>query len=183
MKAGGGKAKGGAFEREVCQKLSKWISYGERDDIFWRSAMSGGRTTVGLKKGIARNTQAGDITSIDPLGNKLTNRFIIECKFYRNIQLQSMMFGKPKENSIFEFWTKLFKDSQKLNKEMMLIIKQNGWPALLGITSKNFFRYILDNDYHLEPLATFTNILPPCYLYDFDMVLKEVDPAVLESLN
>ncbi len=177
------KQKGSNFEREVCVKLSKWISYDERDDIFWRSAMSGGRTTVGLKKGITRNTQAGDITAIDPIGNKLTNTFMIECKFYRNIQLQSLMFGMPKNNSIFEFWTKLYKDSLKLNKDMMLIIKQNGWPILMGLTFNSQLRYIIDNDYGVEPLVTFTSIIPTCLLYDFDLVLKEVDYAVISQIK
>ena len=70
-----GKLKGGAFEREICVKLSKWVSYGERDDLFWRSAMSGGRQTVGFKKGINRKNQAGDITAIDPIGQKLIDSF------------------------------------------------------------------------------------------------------------
>ena len=179
MKPGAGKSKGGSFEREICQKLSKWVSYGERDDIFWRSAMSGGRATVGMKKGIKRTSQAGDITAIDPLGNKLTDKFVIECKFYKNIHIESMMFGKPKVGTILEFWTKLYKDSVKLNKDMMLVIKQNGWPVLLGVRWDSYFRKVLDTYYDISPLATFLDITPECYLYDFNRVLKEVDPEGL----
>lgn len=176
MKAGAGKSKGGSFEREVCQKLSKWVSYGERDDIFWRSAMSGGRATVGMKRGIKRTSQAGDITAIDPLGNRLTDVFVIECKFYRNIHIESMMFGKPKVGTILEFWTKLCKDSEKMGKEPMLIIKQNGWPVLMGLSQISGFRHTLHSDYKAEPIVFFTNVVPACSLYHFDKILKEVDP-------
>lgn len=183
MRKGGGKPKGNAYEREICKDLSKWISYGERDDIFWRSAMSGGRTTVGLKKGIVRNTQGGDITAIDPIGNKLTNKYVIECKSYKNIHLQSMLFYIPKNGSIYEFWIELYNKSKQLGKDMMLIIKQNNLPKLIGLTKTgrlggNLQRSIHE-DYNIKPLASFPHMLPDCYLYEFEYILNRVDPAVL----
>lgn len=153
------------------------MSYGERDDLFWRSAMSGGRATVGLKKGIKRNTQFGDITAIDPLGNKLTDNFIIECKAYKNIQLQSMLFGKPKNNSIYEFWVKLHEQTTLLNKDKMLIIRPNNLPILMGLDEDSVFRKVLEDSYGIKPVAIFSNILPVCYLYEFVYVLNLVDPA------
>ena len=51
MRKGGGKAKGSSFERLICKELSLWITGGEHQDVFWRSAMSGGRSTVAMKKG------------------------------------------------------------------------------------------------------------------------------------
>jgi len=175
-----GKQKGSAFEREICQELSKWISYGERDDIFWRSAMSGGRATVGMKRGIQRTSQAGDITAIDSLGQKLTDKFVIECKFYRNIHIESMMFGKPKNNSILEFWTKLYTDSLKLGKDMMLIIKQNNSPTLIALPVYSYLNSALkDYNDNIKPIASFMNTNPGCYLYDFKQFLKEVDPIIL----
>lgn len=178
MKSGGGVLKGGAFEREICKDLSKWISYGERDDIFWRSAMSGGRATIGFKKGIKRNTQVGDITAIDPLGNKLTDLYVAECKFYRNIHLHSMLFGVPKNNSIYEFWITLNNQAKKVDKYPFLIIKQNGMPKLLGLATSPLQK-TLKEDYNITPLATFSYMLPVCYLYEFVYVLNLVDPAVL----
>lgn len=172
-----GKLKGGAFEREICVKLSKWVSYGERDDLFWRSAMSGGRQTVGFKKGINRKNQAGDITAIDPIGQKLIDSFVIECKFYRNIQLQSMLFGKPKNNSIFEFWMELHTKVTEVNKDKMLVIKQNNMPIIMGLDGDSVFRKVLEDSYGIKPVAIFSNILPVCYLYEFVYVLNLVDPA------
>lgn len=54
-------AKGSAFEREVCRKLSLWWSGGQHDDWFWRTAGSGGRATNRAKRGKATANSAGDI--------------------------------------------------------------------------------------------------------------------------
>jgi hypothetical protein len=58
----GGSKKGGRFEREVCTDLSLWWSDGKEDDLFWRSAGSGGRSTRRKKKGSRTKNQGGDIT-------------------------------------------------------------------------------------------------------------------------
>ncbi len=179
MKAGGGKSKGSSFEREVCVKLSKWISDGKRDDIFWRSAMSGGRATVGSKKNIIRNTQVGDITSVDPLGNKLTNKYIIECKYYKNIHVESLLFGKPKNNSIYEFWIKLNKQCIEFRKDPILIIKQNNLPTLMGIDSTSPLVKSLKDIFDISPLVQFNFIIHACYLYEFEYVLNISDPRIL----
>ena len=184
MRIGGGKQKGSAFEREICKDLSLWISGGERDDLFWRSAMSGGRQTVGYKKVINRKNQGGDITSIDPIGNKLTDKYVIECKSYKNIHLQSMLYGIPKNASIYEFWIELYNKSKQLNKDMMLVIKYNTSVKLLGLTKTSRtignLQKTLHEDYDIKPLAIFSNILPECYLYEFKYILNIVDTAVLE---
>ena len=177
MRPGGGVKKGGAFERLICKYLSKWVSYGERDDIFWRSAMSGGRATVGLKKGIIRKNQFGDITAIDSMGQEFVNTFVFECKAYKNIKLQSMLFGTPKNDSIYEFWIELHKQTTLLNKDKMLIIRLNNLPILMGLDEDSVFRKVLEDSYGIKPVAIFSNILPVCYLYEFVYVLNLVDPA------
>lgn len=72
--------KGSPFEREICRRLSDWWSEGTRDDIFWRSAASGGRATVRTKRGKSTFGQYGDITAVDPVGQPLTRAVCIECK-------------------------------------------------------------------------------------------------------
>jgi len=98
MRPGGGKAKGAEFERSVCKRLSLWISRGKRDDLFWRSAMSGGRATIGKAKGADRGAQVGDVSAISD-GGAYTNaaaafisRHIIECKTVKNYQLDAFLF-------------------------------------------------------------------------------------------
>ena len=70
-----GKGKGSSFEREFSRDLSDWWSGGERKDLFWRTAMSGGMSTVtGCKN------QAGDITAVCGRGARLTEAVSFELK-------------------------------------------------------------------------------------------------------
>jgi hypothetical protein len=75
-----GARKGSSFERELCFQLSKWWTDGARDDIFRRSATSGGRATVRSKIGKRTAGQYGDIAIADPIGQPLIELATIELK-------------------------------------------------------------------------------------------------------
>lgn len=72
--------KGGAFERQTCRDLSEWLSEGKRDDLLWRSSMSGGRATVRGRKGKTTAGHYGDVAATCPQGEPLTRAFAIELK-------------------------------------------------------------------------------------------------------
>ena len=119
------KAKGGKFEREVCRKLSLWVSGGARRDVFWRSAMSGGRATVqGWEV-----RQAGDVAAVAPEGHVLTDNFVIECKHVRDLQLDR--FTIQHTGPLWKYWTVLLRQCANRNKQPMLIARQNLWPTLV----------------------------------------------------
>ena len=63
------KDKGGNFERDICKALSLWYTYGEDDNIFWRTSGSGNRATVRTKKGQKTKYDYGDITFSNPDGS------------------------------------------------------------------------------------------------------------------
>ena len=123
------KQKGGSFEREICKKLSEWVSNGKSDDLFWRSAMSGGRATVRKKKDKETASGQGDITAVTPAGNKLTDRFVIECKHYNNIGFSQYIYG---QGSLVDIWSKLLQECGE-NKRPMLIVKENRKQILIGL--------------------------------------------------
>lgn len=131
MRAGGGKAKGSAFERQICKELSLWVSGGKQKDIFWRSAMSGGRSTVAMKKGDKLAVQAGDVSSIHILGHKFIDEFTVECKFYKTLNYESIIKGKGK---LLDFWRIAFKDAEKYGKMPLLVAKQNNYPTVACMT-------------------------------------------------
>lgn len=79
-----GKRKGSSFEREICRQLSLWWTDEKRDDIFWRSASSGGRATQRMKQGKFTAGACGDICAVDPKGNRLMKMFTIELKCGRS---------------------------------------------------------------------------------------------------
>jgi hypothetical protein len=117
------KAKGGDFERRTCRKLSLWCSKFKRKDLFWRSAMSGGRATIGLAKGEKFANQSGDITSIDQLGHSLISMFSVECKFYKRMSLDVLFYDT--DGLVKPIWKKHVSKSHKLGKLPMIIIKEN----------------------------------------------------------
>jgi hypothetical protein len=167
MKPGGGKQKGGNFEREVCKKLSLWVSEGKSDDLFGRSAMSGGRATVRSKKGKETASGQGDITAVVPEGNSLTNKFVIECKNYKSLDFDNYIYG---QGSLLGFWFKLLKDSEKVNKFPMLIMKENRKPVLVGL------------DFKVSEIMALCVIWSGMYIYYLDSLMQvPLDKMVADS--
>jgi len=72
--------KGGDYEREVCKQFSLWWSDGKRDDIFWRTAGSGGRATIRAKSKIATANSSGDMCYLDDIGKPFIDYFLPEIK-------------------------------------------------------------------------------------------------------
>lgn len=73
-------AKGGGYERELSEKFSLWWSGGKNNELFWRSAGSGGRATVRGKKGMAVTVGAGDIIPVQQDSMPFGRVFCIEAK-------------------------------------------------------------------------------------------------------
>lgn len=124
-----GKQKGSQFERDICKSLSLWVTGGKSIDVFWRSAMSGGRATV--KQGLVR--QAGDITSVAPEGHALTNPFYLECKHLKKITLDSFLTGR---GELINIWQKTVLEAVKYDRIPVLIFRQNRWPTVWCTTYK-----------------------------------------------
>jgi len=64
----------------MCVQLSLWWSKGKRDDIFWRSATSGGRGTMRSRSKKMTAGGHGDICAVDPIGEPLLDLMSIELK-------------------------------------------------------------------------------------------------------
>jgi hypothetical protein len=157
------KAKGSSFEREVCRRLSLWVSDGKNEDCFWRSATSGGRSTVAHAKGKRLAAQAGDITCISPAGQALTDAFLIECKHYADLNLRGVFTGK---GHLCEFWYEVCKQADRYDKAPMLIAKQNNLPAFVcfahaGWWYEHSFLLVLHLNMHILWLDKMLTLTPP----------------------
>lgn len=142
MKAGGGKSKGGSFEREMSRELSLWISNGKDNNLLWRSATSGGAATIRRKKGITTglaSAHLGDMCAVgdNPLGHKFVRTFHAEMKFYKDLKFSSLMrfekknkFGnrRKKEPGVFDVWDVMRVTSSRVP---LMILKQNFCQVLL----------------------------------------------------
>ncbi len=129
MNSGYGKQKGSQFERKICNQLSLWVSGGKRRDLYWRSAMSGGRATVAYKKGETLTRQAGDITATSPEGHALTDLFYFELKHYKDLQIDSFLIKGV--GNLAKFWRDTVNHAQKYKRNPVLIAKQNNMPTLV----------------------------------------------------
>lgn len=163
MKRGGGKSKGSAFERQVCKDLSLWVTNGQKDDCFWRSAMSGGRATVQHRKGQDLSHVSGDICATHPDGYPLIENWFIECKFYKDLGFKTLVTSG--RGVVADFWGKACDQAQQHMKRPMLILKQNQLPALVGIDAA----YLSGTHGHLLPVAGFPKL--GLYLYDYSQFL------------
>lgn len=120
--------KGSAFERKICKLLSRWVSHGKRDDVFWRTAMSGGRATFMRRKGV-NIRQAGDICAVAGEGHALTDHWMIECKHRKSLEVSSFLISGT--GSLARFWKKAVLDAKACDRQPMLIACQNHLPIIV----------------------------------------------------
>lgn len=128
MKPGRGKAKGSAFERWICAALSLWVTNGASKDVFWRSAMSGGRATIHVGRG-QKNRQAGDICAVAPEGHILTDQYFIECKHLKDLNLTGFVLSDV--GPLAKFWKVCVEQATTHGRIPMLIAKQNQQPVMV----------------------------------------------------
>ncbi len=129
MRKGGGKSKGSSFERKVCKDLSLWVSDGKAEDIFWRTAMSGGRSTVAHKKGVSVR-QCGDVCAVRPEGFNFADQWFVECKHVRNLSLTTF-FLADEGGLLNKFWVEATNQAFKFHRKPMLIAKENNQPTIV----------------------------------------------------
>lgn len=140
MRKGGGKSKGASFEREICERLSRLVSPDTYETIFWRSAMSGGRSTMRHKAKKKDSVQAGDITCVHSDGAWLTEAFFIECKHHKDLNIQSGLIDG--RGGLATYWRIAAKQAKSHKKEPMLIARENRCRTLILLSSKG--KHILE---------------------------------------
>lgn len=184
MRKGGGKTKGAALERQIAKTLSLWLSDGEREDLLWRSSMSGGRATVASKKGKKLSAQVGDLSGIDELGHQFISRYIVECKHYKSLNVEALFFGaQGRARGYCEFWRKLVKEAEDHRKHPLLVAKQNQKPITIGTTIAGLYSFkganksFEDYDLHLLLEALGWSYFPTLNLVvlEFDTFLEELE--------
>lgn len=93
--------------------------------------MSGGRATLGLKRGNVRAAQAGDLSAIDGGAMTFISTFAVECKHYKDLQLRNLLTGA--KGGVVEFWKQSLTEAEDHGKCPFMVAKQNHLPVLLGL--------------------------------------------------
>lgn len=165
MKPGGGKGKGSAYEREIGEKLSLWLSHGEHKHLLCRTVGSGAQFTTHSKKMIQAG-QAGDLMAQDERAFKLFSKFVIECKTWRDLSLIQFL---AKEGLLYDALLKVKKEGENLGRLYWLISKQNRRKDLLFMPVQAFDLLRPDNDWHLLFDGT-------VYMMQLDNFLSAIEP-------
>jgi hypothetical protein len=163
-----GKQKGSAFERKICKQLSLWISAGKREDLFWRSAMSGGRATVGRKSGKDHAKHAGDITATDPEGHALTDAWYVECKTYKDLFIMAGMLSGT--GLLAKFWRETCDQATHYKRMPMLIAHQNQQPTIVLVPTAHLLNPYGSALYPKAHLGRFTQLRAD--VLEFEGMLK-----------
>lgn len=137
--------KGSAFERAFCKRLSLWWTQdtlSPRDDVFWRTQNSGGRSTSRSKQGKTTRGQYGDIAATDPIGQPLLDLLSFELKRgYSKFTIADLL-DKPEraKEQLYEGWiNKIIKTSKQAETPYWaLVVQRNRRDALL-IAPYDFF--------------------------------------------
>lgn len=152
MRPGGGKAKGSQFERDVAHLCDKWWEV--EKNTFWRTVSSGGWE------------EAGDIAPrYRPNTTKVWWPFVLECKFYRKIDLLSILYPrvidksskKGSNLSLVEKWiSQLWEERTKflrLNQEAkalycnrLLVFKGNRTPVFVAFCREDYLGQYFESD-------------------------------------
>lgn len=125
MRKGGGSSKGSSFERDICKQLSRWWTEEARDDVFWRTAGSGGRATNRAKTGQQTAGAYGDISFTDPIGADLLKICCFELKRgYGQWCVLDLIDRKPdaKPCTPVLFWRQAVKSAADANVRHPIVI-------------------------------------------------------------
>jgi hypothetical protein len=151
MKPGGGKHKGGNFERKICRDLTEWIT-GVRDPvIMWRSAASGAQATQ-LSKAGKKSKMHGDIIAIAPDGEIFISMFSVECKSYKTYDLEKFLYYDSGE--LAKWWSQCVSDARKSFRIPLLIVKRNGFePICISEYQPKTFKSFFENEVYVFPFG------------------------------
>lgn len=175
--------KGSKFERDICRKLSLWYSHEKRDDIFWRTAGSGARATVRMKKGLMTADSAGDISALHSSGKALTRLCIFELKRgyseknrSRGVSILTIVdkLLKEKEPILVEWYKKLVKELHEHKRKFGFIIFQRDRKNPCIALHSSTFEYLNRRNvkkYFWPPFGPTCRVM----LHDLDLVIMKLD--------
>ena len=156
-----GSVKGSNFEREICKKLSLWWSEDLRDDIFWRTSISGARATTRSKKGQGTSYSQGDVTFIDPVGKPFIAACLIEIKrgYTNEISVLDFIDRKRGEPLLWKWWRRLEKDRRQIRRKYSLLIFKRNQRRTCIMLDKEMWGEIIDyNGYFVGPLLNMNDL-------------------------
>jgi len=187
--------KGQNFERTICKKLSLWWTGDKQNDVFWRTAGSGARATVRMKKNECTALSAGDLGCIDPIGAHFINNCLVEIKrgytdkykIKTNKKTGKQTISKsstgidilavidaPKTQKLpifIEWWIKAEQERKQHNRKFTFVIfKRDRKQECIAISKDTFQKLVKNNDTPSTDASVLVIIHQKC-----DIVLMTLD--------
>ncbi len=133
-------AKGSSFEREMAKKLSLWWSDNARDDLLWRSSMSGGRATVRAKSGKTTANSCGDLTALDKEGQSLLDITAFELKRgYNSYSIQDLLDKVNGKGGFWDFIEQASRDASLAGSLYWTVIHKRDRREPIYVTNMHYF--------------------------------------------
>ena len=126
--------KGSQFERDMCRLFSRWVSGGDRDDLFWRTSQSGGRATACSRRGAALKTKGfyGDMALVGgsdhEAGKLFADSVSVEFKRgYNRVSIQDLLdLPKRAATRTFEYFLEqAAHDAEESGRLWLLVWKRD----------------------------------------------------------
>lgn len=171
--------KGGDFERDIAKYLTCWLTGKDKPYAYWRMPGSGSLSTIHEQN----KDLSGDIMSLIPEAEFLTNSFSIECKTGYPQTSFWQHFGRVKNFNIEIFWRQACEDATKAGKHPLLIYRKKGRKPIIGLTEW------ISNELNINSLPSVDfyfggdSKLPNLIFYDFNDFWQEVTPQKLKTLR
>ena len=183
MRAGGGHAKGAAWERDCGKQISLWLTHGERSDIMSRNVLSGGSFTNAEKAGKISSRMPGDIMAANPHAFRFLSRFSIECKHLKDIGMFQYMLDHRQQNPLAQIIALARRQAKAIDCEFMVIAKQNRHDPIVlvdGAIGEHMMACMVrrGNRTMLHPMHHYLHKGSVCMLRFADM-LSMIDPDLL----
>jgi len=173
------KSKGNTFERAICKQLSLWWSNNERDDLYWRSSSSGGRSTQRAKKGQTTCNASGDIAAMDADGQDLLRVFTFELKVgYSNLDVLSLI--DQNASSLLSSWFEQAESSRKAAGSLSwcLIWKRDRRQPVMMFPCE-FWQFVKHLECNIEMILTQNFHVAVVGLTEF---LESVTPSMVRQI-
>ena len=133
MRKGGGKDKGADYERECARELSKWFTYGNNTEGFWRSGGSGSMGTRRAAKGEADiGPHVGDIVSVAEDTAAFTGQFCVECKRVKTFGWKNVMHLRW-SSWLEEFWDQALRQAIQPHRYPFLMAREDRGEEIIGM--------------------------------------------------
>ncbi len=132
------KNKGKSFENEIAKQLSKSFYPFQFKRVLHSGAILGGKNVKNISNysEILANLFIGDVVCTNDSETNEIFRFNVECKFYKTPETLDNFLGETNSN-LPKWYEESIVDSQKVNKDPILIVKWNR-SSVYCIIKENF---------------------------------------------